>query len=98
MTNTHHTPGPWTTWRLSPDSDQQQRLIVVTADGETEICCVVANEADAHLIAAGPEMREALELCEDVLSEFARLDDGTPSVSALHMARDALAKAKGGRV
>jgi len=35
-------------------------------------------------------------LCEDVLSELARLDDGTPSISALNLARAAIAKAKGG--
>lgn len=45
---------------------------------------------------AAQEMLEALELCEDVLSELSRLDDGTPSVSALNMARAAIAKAKGG--
>jgi hypothetical protein len=43
------------------------------------------------------EMLEALELCEDVLSDLSRLDDGTPSVSALNMVRAILAKAKGGR-
>jgi hypothetical protein len=41
------------------------------------------------------DLVEALELCEAVLAELARLDDGTPSVSALHAARAALAKAKG---
>jgi hypothetical protein len=39
------------------------------------------------------ELAAALELCVDCLSELSRLDDGTPSVSALQMARDALAKA-----
>jgi hypothetical protein len=44
---------------------------------------------------AAQEMLEALRLCEEVLSDLARLDDGTPSVSALHMARAAIAKAAG---
>jgi len=39
------------------------------------------------------ELAEALELCVECLSEFSRLDDGTPSVSALLQARAALAKA-----
>jgi hypothetical protein len=43
------------------------------------------------------EMLEALELCEDVLSDLARLDDGTPSTSALNMVRGILAKAKRGQ-
>jgi len=40
-------------------------------------------------------MLEALELCRDVLSDLARLDDGTPSISALNMVRALLAKRKG---
>ena len=51
---------------------------------------------DLWLQLAAPDMLEALELCEDVLSELARSDDGTPSVSALNLARAAIAKAKGG--
>jgi hypothetical protein len=34
------------------------------------------------------ELLEALHLCEEVLSHYARLDDGTPSVSAIHGVRD----------
>jgi len=41
------------------------------------------------------DMLEALRLCEQVIAHFARTDDGTPSISALHMARDAIAKAEG---
>jgi len=40
-------------------------------------------------------MLEALEVCEDVLSNLARLDDGTPSVRALNLARAAIARARG---
>lgn len=43
-------------------------------------------------------MLEALKLCEDALAGLARLDDGTPSVSALNMVRAILAKSKGGRI
>lgn len=53
------------------------------------------GEKDRLLCDAAAEMLEALELCEDVLSDLSRLDDGTPSVSALNMARAAIAKAKG---
>jgi hypothetical protein len=55
------------------------------------------SDKDRLLCDAAPDMLEALELCEDALSDLARLDDGTPSISALNMARDAIAKAKGGR-
>ena len=45
-------------------------------------------------LCAATDMLDALELCEDALADLARLDDGTPSVSALHAARAAIAKAK----
>jgi hypothetical protein len=54
------------------------------------------GEKARMLCDAAMEMLEALRLCEDVLSELARLDDGTPSVSALNAARAAIAKAEGG--
>lgn len=53
------------------------------------------GDNDRLLCDAAAEMLEALELCEDVLSDLSRLDDGTPSVSALNLARAAIAKAKG---
>lgn len=55
------------------------------------------GDKDRTLCDAAAEMLEALRLCEDVLSELARLDDGTPSVSALNAVRAAIAKAEGGR-
>jgi hypothetical protein len=54
------------------------------------------GEKERLLCDAAAEMRDVLELCEEVLSDLARLDDGTPSVSALERARAVLAKAKGG--
>jgi hypothetical protein len=57
-----------------------------------------SEEATAAFIVracnAHREMVAALELCADVLGELARLDDGTPSISALHLARAALDKVK----
>jgi hypothetical protein len=54
------------------------------------------GDAERRLCDAARDMLEALQLCEDVLSELARLDDGTPSISALNAARKAIAKATGG--
>ncbi len=53
------------------------------------------GEAERKLCDAAPAMLEALKLCEEVLRYFARTDDGTPSISALHMARDAISAAEG---
>jgi hypothetical protein len=44
---------------------------------------------------AAYDLLDALELCVDCLADLARLDDGTPSVSALNQARAAIASAKG---
>jgi hypothetical protein len=50
---------------------------------------------DMRLRLASGDMLAALELCVECLADLARLDDGTPSVSALHLARAAIAKARG---
>lgn len=39
-----------------------------------------------------PAMLDTLELCAQVLQELGRLDDGTPSISALHQCQDHLKK------
>lgn len=54
-----HTPGPWEVYRLAPDSDPKQRHIVTANHGETEVCGIINNEADAPLIAAAPDLLEA---------------------------------------
>ena|SRR5271168_1372263 len=94
MTQTH-TPGPWRVFDAFTDIE------IVTdrpTAHETESLVQFKGQrnakANARVMAAGAEMLEALEFCEDVLAELARLDDGTPSISALHAARAAIAKAK----
>ena len=49
---TNHTPEPWAVWRLAPDSDPEERFIVVGPDGENEITSVVYSDADARRIVA----------------------------------------------
>ena len=49
MTREHPTPLPWAAWQLSPDSDDQQRDIIVTADG-VRIGDVVDNAGTAARI------------------------------------------------
>ena len=91
-----HTPGPWN-YTMYKDSGWDFKL---TADhGETEIvggcgCCDspwVSSEADACLIAAAPELLEALE---KVVS-FVDAGEGTWTVEEQQKARAAIAKAKG---
>jgi hypothetical protein len=68
--------------------------IVVSDDSDAELAAWLSE--DARLCLAADDLLEALALCENALSDLARLDDGTCSVSALHAARAAIAKAKGG--
>jgi len=53
------------------------------------------QDDELRLRRAASDLLEALELCVECLAEFSRLDDGTPSVSALTRARAAIARAKG---
>src|SRR4029077_860045 len=52
------------------------------------------QDDDLRLRLAAGDMLEALELCVDCLADLARLDDGTPSISALNQARAAIERAK----
>ena len=55
-----HTPGPWKATTVHGDS---RSLMLVMAEGPTQIASVTeGTHADASLIAAAPEMAEAL-LC-----------------------------------
>jgi hypothetical protein len=56
----------------------------------------VAESREEALQSAASDLFAALKLCEDALSELARLDDGTLSISALNAARKAIAKVEGG--
>lgn len=98
------TPGPWSVWQLSPDSDKEERLIITTTDGETEICSFVHNPADAPVLAAAQEMLAALEKlcplthradCKGLSSRYAIAQEEHCTCGAAD-ARAAIAKAKGG--
>ena len=88
-TKSKHTPGPW---RVDPESEEAYDIMA----GERRIVAQVLTQRDdatvatvnARLIAAAPELLEALEAAEKELQE---LDDS----DALFMARAAIAKAKG---
>jgi len=66
----------------------------ITSDNADE--CIRNLEPALLVEIAAPELLEAAILAEDVLSELARLDDGTPSISALNLLRNAIKKASGG--
>lgn len=59
MSEAKRTRRPWELFRLSRDSDEDERLIVTAHNHETEVCGIVQNEADARLIAAAPDLLKA---------------------------------------
>lgn len=64
MTTTKHTPGPWKARRDSElDHEGKLRFEIYSHKGEaiTGWGCVRQTEANARLIAAAPEMLEALK-------------------------------------
>jgi hypothetical protein len=62
-----HTPAPWGIYKLSKDSDPQERSIITANDNEDEVCGIIGNEADARIIKLAPQMLDALiEIAEDL--------------------------------
>ena len=87
-----HTPGPWIFEErvagfdiLAPES------VYYVAEYLGVDCGVIDNIADAYLIAAAPELLEALEL----VVSFVDAGEGTWTVEEQQKARAAIAKAKG---
>ena len=52
------------------------------------------QDDELRLRLAAADMLEALELCVQCLADLARVDDGTPSISALNQARAAIARVR----
>ena len=94
-----HTPGPWTT-KVSPHDNR-----VVLIDSKTHgaigelVYADTRKAADAHLIAAAPDLLKALQIITaDVCDRFDMDSDTTnPGMKwAVSEARAAIAKATGG--
>ena len=111
MTETKFTPGPWEAhdgqiWETYPDIDDQWRFKKVLADirhntGWPKHQKIEGSEANAHLIAAAPELYAALEwyaeqsrLARSIYSEG---DEGRHALASDggEKALAALAKARG---
>ena len=92
MKNTKHTPGPW---RYSPVHND----IISMADGPWTEICFFFKEEDARLIAAAPELLEALQMLSDRAGRIAQgaavIDERGINTLAhpISVARAAIAKA-----
>ncbi len=91
-TDMTHTPGPWWfdgDWHRLPTifgADRKTRIAILSKSGMTRDARTEAQEADAHLIAAAPELLEALRL-------IATMQDGEQAWWARDIANAAIAKA-----
>jgi hypothetical protein len=87
MSKAQHTPGPWSVWGDTITDDAKARHLAVIKNGAPE------TEANARLIAAAPDLMEAINLCVLVLSG----DEMSKStlIRALEKGVAAIAKAKG---
>ena len=90
-----HTHGPWRTKRWT----SKESGIVATIDGKESDVCGYALNANARLIAAAPDLLEALIGLEGILATAESNASGNPeweAVSAkINAARTAIAKATG---
>lgn len=101
MSTNKHTPGPWD-WDEDPAKDFLEHDWKESAPWLVDVCgkgvitgqVVCENHSDARLIAAAPELLEALEMC--VKSMKSCLPDFNPfDQAAYDKARAAIAKARG---
>ena len=95
-----HTPAPWTIREVAGQSIPGQRAFAIDFNEDQEqVVDWVYEQADAHLIAAAPDLLEALERCERLLrsKRHACEDSNLCRVLDSHIsqARTAIAKARG---
>lgn len=101
-----HTPGPWTVWQAKPEHSDTIGILAHPNGGLSSPLIAIINQterkdftrplnplADAQLIAAAPELLEALKRCVEYLGHN---DCGQDGVIALEHGRAAIAKAQKG--
>lgn len=97
-----HTPGPWRLVEWTAPDDYGWSIKIGDAPHRLEVSAWSASsEADAHLIAAAPELLEALERLADTTQgldvTFRSAAEESTAEDALGQARAAIAKARGGK-
>lgn len=100
-----HTPGPWQqSWQfiVAPDPAGIHADIYIAEIAETDETGRIASprqqQANGRLIAAAPEMFDALEYFFNILHDYPSSVRKGYVKHAKDMARAALAKAKGGAI
>lgn len=106
MSDTRHTPGPWGrvwthTTHAAPEGESTTETGRIVADGDAVIAHLEMTgnvDADAALIAAAPELLEALQLVldfhsEDTVAFVAKYGTGIGTRVLCDRVRAAMAKA-----
>ena len=93
-----HTPGPWTA-RHTPSrcSGVADLWCIDWSKDQEEVAEIVHGEADARLIAAAPDLLEALEELRSAAIDLDQEDGESVKLceNAIYKARHAIAKARG---
>jgi len=93
-----HTPGPWETSRDAVPVDHVQTTVYAESDGE-RVATVFRTEANAYLIAAAPELLDALlglmaATCDDHGDDVCECGVTDPAPCAYCAANNAINKAQ----
>ena len=100
MSQSNHTPGPWSYGKFaefiySNRDDNPLFVAEVVADIDNPQS-IEEMEANAALIASCPDMLSALELMAEQFGHYCEHTEDPSEIDALLKARAAIAKAKGG--
>lgn len=92
--NQTHMPGPWTAQNIFKDGSEveivaKNNYAVAQVPGDNRLIPVKINLANAHLIAAAPDIKHELE----ILIGYAEVKH-LPTAREIEMARAAIAKAE----
>lgn len=88
-----HTPGPWKAGNVENRTGGRS-AVLIWADGGDDLG-EARTFADARLMAAAPELLEALERMVAMFADHTQYDEEGYETAAVAVARAAIAKAKG---
>ena len=95
-TNAKHTPGPWENhkWNCEEHQISAKGGTIALVSHSHSLVSEAEADANARLIAAAPDMLEALRACLGDLSDIVRAEGGDES-PAMIQARAAILQAEG---
>lgn len=89
-----HTAGPWKPWKVDHRIGVKDIYEIHWSDQGECVAEVVHGQADAHLIAAAPDLLAALEYLRDNVVAYGESPADPEIQEAIQMANTAIRKAK----